>query len=82
MKENDDIFFASGDGLVYLAKPVQKKYSKTFVWGHPFSTYVTYDRFFNLFLIYAPVYILDDPSPFPEKINGSVGSNKHSGDQY
>ena len=40
MKENN-IFLAGGDTLVYLAVPVHKKYSATFVWGHPFSTYVS-----------------------------------------
>ena len=47
MEENNDIFLAGGDALVYLAKPLHKKYSTTFVWGHPFSTYVSYDQFFN-----------------------------------
>ena len=47
MEENNDIFLAGGDALVYLAGPMHKKYSTTIVWGHPFSTYVSYDRFFN-----------------------------------
>ena len=38
MEENNDIFLAGDDVLVYLAVPVHKKYSITFVWGHPFST--------------------------------------------
>ena len=38
---------AEGDALVYLAGPIHKKYSTTFVWGHPYSTYVFHDRFFN-----------------------------------
>ena len=41
MEENNDIFLAGGDALVYLAVPMYKKYSTTFVWGHPFSTYVS-----------------------------------------
>ena len=41
MEENNDIFLAGGDTLVYLAVPMNKKYSLTFVWGHPFSTYVS-----------------------------------------
>ena len=41
MKENKDIFLAGGDTLVYLGVPMLKKYSTTFVWGHPFSTYVS-----------------------------------------
>ena len=41
MEENSDIFLAGGDALVYLVEPVHKKYSTTFVCGHPFSTYVS-----------------------------------------
>ena len=33
MEENKDIFLADGDVLVYLAKPMHKKYSTKFVWG-------------------------------------------------
>ena len=40
MEKNNDIFLAGGDALVYLTVPMHKKYSTTFVWGHPFSTYV------------------------------------------
>ena len=47
MEENSDIFLADGDALVYLAEPVHKKYFTTFIWGHPFSMYVSYNRFFN-----------------------------------
>ena len=50
---------------MYLTKQMRKKYSTTFVWGHPFSTYLSYDRFLNPFLLYAPVHILDEPPPFP-----------------
>ena len=66
MEENNDIFLAFGNALVYLAEPVHKKYSTRFVWGHPFSTYVSYDRLFNPLPLYAPVHILDDPPPFPQ----------------
>ena len=31
MEENNDIFLAGGDALVYLAGPMHKKYSKAFV---------------------------------------------------
>ena len=41
MEENSDILLAGGDALVYLAVPVHKKYSTTFVWGHPFRMYVS-----------------------------------------
>ena len=47
MEKNYDIFFAGDDALVYLAGPMHKKYSTTLVWGHPFSTYVSLDGFFN-----------------------------------
>ena len=63
MMEENDIFLAYGDTLVYLVKPMHKKYSTIFVLGHPFNTYVSYDRFFNPLTLYAPVHILDDPPP-------------------
>ena len=47
MEENKNIFLAGGDALVYLAGPIHKKYSTTFVWSHQFSTYVSYDQFLN-----------------------------------
>ena len=65
MEENNDIFFAGGDALVYFAEPMHKKYSTTFVWGHPLCMYLSYDRFFTSIPHYAPVDILDDPPPFP-----------------
>ena len=34
LEENSDIFLAGGDALVFLAEPMHKKYSTTFVWGH------------------------------------------------
>ena len=49
MEENNDISLIGGLALVYLTGPMHKKYSTTFLWGHPFSKYV-----FNPF-----------PSPFP-----------------
>ena len=44
MMEENDIFLGGGHTLVYLADAMHKKYSTTFVWGHLFSTYVSYDR--------------------------------------
>ena len=41
IEENNAIFLAGGDALVYLVVPMHKKYSTTFVWGHPFSTFVS-----------------------------------------
>ena len=41
MKEDNSIFLVGGDTLVYLTVPMHKKYSTTFVWDHPFSTYVS-----------------------------------------
>ena len=32
MEENNDIFLVGADALVYLARPMHKKYSTTFVW--------------------------------------------------
>ena len=37
MEENNGIFLAGGDALVYLAGPMHKKYSTIFVWGYLFS---------------------------------------------
>ena len=44
MAENNDIFLAGNDALVYLVKPMHKKYSTTFVWAHSFIRYVYYDN--------------------------------------
>ena len=38
MEENNDIFLAGSEALVYLTVPMHKKNSTKFVWGHPFST--------------------------------------------
>ena len=38
MEENNDIFLAGGDALVYLAEPMHKKHSTTFASVDPFST--------------------------------------------
>ena len=34
MEENNDIFLAGGDAVIYLAEPMYKPCSTTFVWGH------------------------------------------------
>ena len=47
MEENNNIFLAGRDALVYLDKPIHKKYSRKFIWGYPFSKYRSYDQFFN-----------------------------------
>ena len=62
-EKNNDIFLAGSDAVVYLAKPVHKKYSTTFVWGHPFSMYVSYDRFSPCPTLYT---IWMNPVPFPQ----------------
>ena len=41
--ENNDIFIAGGDALVYLTETMHTKYSTAFGWGYSFSTYVFYD---------------------------------------
>ena len=38
MEENNNIFLVYGDALVYLARPMHKKYYTTFAWGHPFRS--------------------------------------------
>ena len=43
-KESNDIFLGGGDTLVYLARPMNKKYSITFVWSiHLVRTYLMTD---------------------------------------
>ena len=66
MEENNNFFLACHDALVYLAEPMHKKYCTTFAWGHPFSTYVSYDRSFNPLPQYVTVHILGNPPPFPK----------------
>ena len=48
IKENNDIFVAGSDALIYLAGPKSKNYFTTFAWGNPFSTFVFYDQFISL----------------------------------
>ena len=50
MEENNDIFLAGGDALVYLAVPMHRKYSTTFVWRHPFSKSYLKTNFSTLIL--------------------------------
>ena len=45
---------------------MHKKYSAKSVWGHPFSTYVSHDRFLTPLHLYASIHILDDSPPFPQ----------------
>ena len=52
------------DALVYLARPMHKKYSTTFFWSHPFSTYVSYERFRVTPFAYVISSILYSPLPF------------------
>ena len=65
IEESNDIFLAGGDALVYLVQPMNKNYSTAVAWGHPFSTYVSYDRFFNQLSLHSPTHILDDPTSIP-----------------
>ena len=59
MEENNDIFLAGGDALVYFTEPLHKKYSAIFVSGDPLCTYVSYDRFFNRHSPYTPFCVCD-----------------------
>ena len=58
MEENNVIFLAGDDALVYLAVPTHKKYSAKFVWGQPFSAYVYQDQFFNPYLPCKHMYTI------------------------
>ena len=67
MEENNDIFIAGSDALVYLIEPMHKKYSTKLVWGHPFSTYIFYDLFFNSpFPVRTCKHLGWPPRPFPQ----------------
>ena len=65
IEENNDMFLAGGGALVYLTELMHKKYSTTIVRSHPFSTYVSYDQFFNHLSLYTPAHFLDDPTSIP-----------------
>ena len=63
MIEENSIFLAGGDALVYLGESMHKKYSTKLFWSHPCSTYVSYDRFFNsLSLVHTCTPFYDLPS--------------------
>ena len=47
MEGSNDIFLAGDNALGYLARPMHKKYSMTFIWGYLFSTCGSYDQFFD-----------------------------------
>ena len=61
MEQNNDIFRAAADALVYLSGPIHKKYSTTFLCDHPSSTGVSYDQYFN------PPF--PPPAPYPSDMN-------------
>ena len=44
LEEDNYIFLVVSDALVYLTKVMHKKCFATFVWDHPFSTYVSPDQ--------------------------------------
>ena len=64
MEENNDIFLAGGDALVYLAEPMYKKYSTKLFWGNSFSTYVSYDVLFSP-CTQLHTFLMNSP-PFPQ----------------
>ena len=47
MEGNNEIFLAGHDALWYQARPIHKKYSMRFIWGHPFSTSRSQNQFFD-----------------------------------
>ena len=65
MEENNNIFLAGRDALVYLDKPMHKKYSTKFIWGYLFSTYGSYDQFFNSPSPVRTCTHFGEPPPFP-----------------
>ena len=64
--EENNIFLAGGDSLVYLAGSMHKKYSAAFVWGHPLSTYYLMADFSTPLPLVRYVRILDDSSSIPQ----------------
>ena len=56
-EENSSIFLAGSDALVYMTVPMHTKYFTAFVWGHPFSSYVSKYRFLNPLSLVAHVGI-------------------------
>ena len=52
MKENKAIFLVGGDAPVYLAEPMYKQYSATFVWGQLVSTYASHDQSRNMMVMW------------------------------
>ena len=60
-----DIFLAGDDALEYLAGPMHKKYSMSFIWDHPFSTCGSYDQYFDPSRIppWAHMYAFRVPPP-------------------
>ena len=44
LEENNCTFLPGGDAVGHLVEPMHKKCCITFVWGHPFSMYVSYNR--------------------------------------
>ena len=65
MEENNDIFLAGGDALVYLANQCTKNIPQhLFGVIHLIRTYLMID-FAIPFPLYAPVHILDDPLHSP-----------------
>ena len=47
MDGSNDIFLAGDNALGYLARPMHKTYSTTFIWGYLFSTCGSYDQLFD-----------------------------------
>ena len=65
MEENNNIFLAGGNALVYLAKPMHEKYSTTFVWAiHLVGTYLM-TNFSTPLPLYTPVHNLTTPLHSP-----------------
>ena len=64
--EGNIIFLVGDDSLGYLAGLMDKKYFMTFIWGHPFSTCRSYDKFFEISHTFpcANMYAFRVPPPF------------------
>ena len=66
MEENNVIFFAGGDAVLYLTKSMHKKSAATFAWGHSFSMYYLMTDFSTpSFCTHLYTFWMTSP-PFPK----------------
>ena len=75
IKGNNDISFAGDDALKYLDGSMHKKYSMTFIWGHPFDMCEYYERFLYLSHIPPSAHMNAFIVPYPRYVILSIWYN-------